>query len=204
MDQPIVVLPSARREMEGVGGRGGRAALPRCIALPDPVPVHAQLSLHSRRLSFFTTPLLLNLHVRLSSSQSQRHRQVLLSTMTTNASSPRPSIHPAPERCPVLCALTPFLPSVCCSALTLCVLPCSCAPTATLSQSKLCRRRAACRAAHALRPADTGRKPRGKRPAYGSGALIRKIWRRPPPALLAYILPLNNVSGCEPHCSFKA
>ena len=171
MDQPIVVLPSARREMEGVGGRGGRAALPRCIALPDPVPVHAQLSLHSRRLSFFTTPLLLNLHVRLSSSQSQRHRQVLLSTMTTNASIPRPSIHPAPERCPVLCALTPFLPSVCCSALTLCVLPCSCAPTATLSQSKLCRRRAACRAAHALRARNPSAKSRVKRATHGSEAL---------------------------------
>ena len=171
MDQPIVVLPSARREMEGVGGRGGRAALPRCIALPDPVPVHAQLSLHSRRLSFFTTPLLLNLHVRLSSSQSQRHRQVLLSTMTTNASIPRPSIHPAPERCPVLCALTPFLPSLCCSALTLCVLPCSCAPTATLSQSKLCRRRATCRAAHALRARNPSAKSRVKRATHGSEAL---------------------------------
>ena len=171
MDQPIVVLPSARREMEGVGGRGGRAALPRCIALPDPVPVHAQLSLHSRRLSFFTTPLLLNLHVRLSSSQSQRHRQVLLSTMTTNASIARVCIHPAPERCPVLCALTPFLPSVCCSALTLCVLPCSCAPTATLSQSKLCRRRAACRAAHALRARNPSAKSRVKRATHGSEAL---------------------------------
>ena len=163
MDQPIVVLPSARREMEGVGGRGGRAALPRCIALPDTVPVHAQLSLHSRRLSFFTTPLLLNLHVRLSSSQSQRHRQVLLSTMTTNSSIPRPSIHPAPERCPFLFALTPFLPSVCCSALTLCVLPSVDRARHAGRPTTLCGRRAVCRAPHALRPAETGRKPRAKR-----------------------------------------
>ena len=157
-----------------VGGgrwRDGRAMLLRCIVLPDPLPVHAQLSLRSRRLIFFTSPLLLNHRLRPSSSQSQRHIQVLLSTMTTNASIPRVCIHPAPERCPVLCALTPFLPSVCCSALTLCVLPCSCAPTATLSQSKLCRRRAACSAAHALRPADTGRKLRVKRAAHGSEAL---------------------------------
>ena len=157
-----------------VGGgrwRDGRAMLLRCIVLSDPLPVHAQLSLRSRRLIFFTSPLLLNHRLRPSSSQSQRHIQVLLSTMTTNASIARVCIHPAPERCPVLCALTPFLPSVCCSALTLCVLPCSCAPTATLSQNRLCRRRTACRAAHALRPADTGRKSRAKRAAHDIKAL---------------------------------
>ena len=158
---------------DGGGGRwrDGRAMLLRCIVLPDPLPVHAQLSLRSRRLYFFTSPLLLNHRLRPSSSQSQRHIQVLLSTMTTNASIARVCIHPAPERCPVLCALTPFLPSVCCSALTLCVLPCSCAPTATLSQSKLCRRRAACRAAHALRARNPSAKSRVKRATHGSEAL---------------------------------
>ena len=149
----------------------GRATLPRRIAVLGTLPVHAQLSLRSRRLIFFTSPLLLNHRLRPSSSQSQRHIQVLLSTMTTNASIARVCIHPAPERCPVLCALTPFLPSVCCSALTLCVLPCSCAPTATLSQSKLCRRRAACRAAHALRARNPSAKSRVKRAAHGSEAL---------------------------------
>ena len=117
--------------------------------------------------------------------QSQRHSQVLLSAVPPRQTCAHHWPYPAPERCPVLCALTPFLPSVCCSALTLCVLPCSCAPTATLSQSKLCRRRAACRAPHALRPADTGRKPRAKRPAYDSGALIRKIWGPLPAAKIA-------------------
>ena len=123
-----------------VGGgrwRDGRAMLLRCIVLPDPVTVHAQLSPRSRRLYFFTSPLLLNHHLRPSFSQSQRHIQVLLSTMTTNTSCCVVCIHPAPEHCPVLCALTPFLPSVCCSALTCCVLPFSCAPTATLSSTKL-------------------------------------------------------------------
>ena len=71
----------ARREMEGGGGRDGRAALPRCIALVDPLPVHAQLSVRARRLIFFTSPLLLNLRLQPSLSQSQRHRQVLLSTV---------------------------------------------------------------------------------------------------------------------------
>ena len=157
--------------MEGGGGRDRRAALPRCIALVDALPVHAQLSLRSRRLIFFTSPLLLNHRLRPSSSQSQRHIQVLLSTMTTNASIARVCTHPVPERCPVLCALTPFLPSVCCSALTLCVLPCSCAPTATLSQNRLCRRRAACRAAHALRARNPSRKARAKRAAHDIKAL---------------------------------
>ena len=116
-------------------------------------------------------PLLLNIRLRPSSVQIQRHSQVLLSAVPPRQTCAHHWNYPAPERCPVLCALTPFLPSVCCSALTLCVLPCSCAPTATLSQSKLCRRRAACSAAHALRPADTGRKLRVKRAAHGSEAL---------------------------------
>ena len=55
----------ARREMEGGGGRDRRAALPRCIAIVDPLPVHAQLSLCSRLLIFLTSPLLLNLRLRL-------------------------------------------------------------------------------------------------------------------------------------------
>ena len=55
----------ARREMEGGGGRDRRSALPRCIALVEPLPVHVQLSLRSRQLIFLTSPLLLNLRLRL-------------------------------------------------------------------------------------------------------------------------------------------
>ena len=71
-----------------VGGgrwRDGRAMLLRCIVLSDPLPVHAQLSLRSRRLTFFTSPLLLNHRLRPPSSQSQRHIQVLLSTMRVDS-----------------------------------------------------------------------------------------------------------------------
>ena len=69
MSAPIV-LHDAWCAMEGGGGRDRRAALPRCIALVDALPVHAQLSLRSRRLIFFTSPLLLNNRLRLSLSQS--------------------------------------------------------------------------------------------------------------------------------------
>ena len=69
MSAPIV-LHDAWCAMEGGGGRDRRAALPRCIALVDALPVHAQLSLRSRRLIFFTSPLLLNNRLRPSLSQS--------------------------------------------------------------------------------------------------------------------------------------
>ena len=87
-----------------------RAALPRCIALVDALPVHAQLSLRSRWLIFFTSPLLLNLRLRPSFVQSQRHIQVLLSTVTTKLSCCTVHTYPMPERCPVVCPLPPFLP----------------------------------------------------------------------------------------------
>ena len=61
MSAPIV-LHDAWCAMEGGGGRDRRAALPRCMALVDPL-VHAQLSLRSRLLIFFTSPLLLNLRL---------------------------------------------------------------------------------------------------------------------------------------------
>ena len=96
-----------------VGGgrwRDGRAMLLRCIVLPDPLPVHAQLSLRSRRLIFFTSPLLLNHRLRPSSSQSQRHIQVLHSTVTTKLLCCTVHTYPIPERCPVVCPLPPFLP----------------------------------------------------------------------------------------------
>ena len=153
--------------MEGGGGGDGRATLLRCTALPDTVPVHTQLSLRSRAIDLLQTSPSVAVPSAAAVLAKPTHIQALLSTMTTKTSCCVVCIYPEPERCPVLCALTPFLPSVCCSALTLCVLPCSCAPTATLSQSKLCRRRAACRAAHALRPANTGRKQRAKRAPGG-------------------------------------
>ena len=66
----------------------GRATLPRRIAVLGTLPVHAQLSLRSRLLIFFTSPLLLNLRLRPSSVQSQRHIQVLLSAVTTRLTCP--------------------------------------------------------------------------------------------------------------------
>ena len=92
------------------GSRDGRATLPRCMELRDKLPVHAQLSLRSRRLIFFTSPLLLNLRLRPSFVQSQRHIQVLHSTVTTKLSCCTVHTYPMPERCPVVCPLPPFLP----------------------------------------------------------------------------------------------
>ena len=146
--------------MEGGGGGDGRATLLRCMTLPYTVPVHRQLSLRSRAIDLLHTSPSVAVPSAAAVLAKPTHIQALLSTMTTKTLCCVVCIYPEPERCPVLCALTPFLPSVRCSALILCVLPCSCAPTATLSQIKLCRRRAACRTAHALRPVDAGRKPR--------------------------------------------
>ena len=157
--------------MEGGGGGDGRATLLRCTALPDTVPVHTQLSLRSRAIDLLHTSPSVAVPSAAAVLAKPTHIQALLSTMTTKTSCCVVCMYPAPERCPVLCALTPFLPSVCCSALTLCVLPCSCAPTATLSQSKLCRRRAACRAVHALRAHNPSAKSRVKRAAHGQKAL---------------------------------
>ena len=108
---------------------------------------------------------------------SQRHRLVLRSTVTTKLSCCTLSPCPVPERCPVSCALPPFVPSSRCSALWPRRSPVLCTPTANLSPNKLWRLRAARMAVHALRPADAGRKPRAKR-ASGASAAWRWVRRR--------------------------
>ena len=69
MSAPIV-LHDAWCAMEGGRVWDGRAMLLLCMALAGAIAVHAQLSARSRRLNFFTSPLLLNNRLRPSLSQS--------------------------------------------------------------------------------------------------------------------------------------